>query len=356
MVKTDLLFQLIKSLSKGEKRNFKVLTQLTAGDKKYIQLFDSIDRTDKYDEEWLIRELNDEAFTRQFSVAKNYLYNSILKSLAYFYKGQTAENFSLSLQVRILMEKRLFNQAYRHLNKAMERAEKQENFYEILQLFMLERQILRQTDDYKKLNERIHEINLREKIVLEKLNNFQQYHFMYDQVVAFLTTDPKAKGMVAGSYFEPILKNSLMENESQALSIKAKIGYYTIQHRYYRALGDRKKALPFIEAIVNSYESYPEILEDEWMRYVEEVSALVSEYGQNNRKDEALKALKKLEHPRIKSRNGIDYYFPFYYTQLIGIYLNIGDVTKAAEVVSEFEIDLPRNLGKIPKYQELRLS
>ena len=90
MSKSDVLFQLIKSLSRGEKRNFKLLTQLTSGDKKYIQLFDAIDKESDYDESKIIKDLKDDDFTRQFSVAKNYLYNSILKSLAYFYKGQEA--------------------------------------------------------------------------------------------------------------------------------------------------------------------------------------------------------------------------------------------------------------------------
>ena len=50
---TDPLFQLIKSLEKSEKRNFKLYaTRNTASeDLKIVQLFDALDKMKQYDEE-----------------------------------------------------------------------------------------------------------------------------------------------------------------------------------------------------------------------------------------------------------------------------------------------------------------
>jgi hypothetical protein len=85
MKKPDALFQLISSLSRGEKRNFRMLAQLTSGDKKYLQIFDIVDLMEEYDEAKVIRKFrNDPGFERQFAYIKNYLYNSILSSLVYF--------------------------------------------------------------------------------------------------------------------------------------------------------------------------------------------------------------------------------------------------------------------------------
>ncbi|MEY2639210.1 MAG: hypothetical protein RIR90_692, partial [Bacteroidota bacterium] len=49
---TDQLFQLIKSLDKAEKRNFKLYAKRnTAGaDLKVVQLFDALDKLEEYDE------------------------------------------------------------------------------------------------------------------------------------------------------------------------------------------------------------------------------------------------------------------------------------------------------------------
>ena len=53
---TDALFQLIKSLEKSEKRNFKLyVTRNSASeDLKIIQLFDALDKMEEYDEAQLL--------------------------------------------------------------------------------------------------------------------------------------------------------------------------------------------------------------------------------------------------------------------------------------------------------------
>ncbi len=52
---TDSLFQLVKSLEKSEKRNFKLFVRRNTAteDLKVIQLFDALDKMTDYDEELL---------------------------------------------------------------------------------------------------------------------------------------------------------------------------------------------------------------------------------------------------------------------------------------------------------------
>ena len=44
------LFNLIKSLTKSEKRFFKLSSSLQSGEKNYLKIFDAIDEQDEYDE------------------------------------------------------------------------------------------------------------------------------------------------------------------------------------------------------------------------------------------------------------------------------------------------------------------
>ena len=55
---TDELFQLLKSLEKAEKRNFKLYVRRNSGstDLKIIRLFDALDKMEDYDEELLLRK------------------------------------------------------------------------------------------------------------------------------------------------------------------------------------------------------------------------------------------------------------------------------------------------------------
>ena len=55
----DYLFQLIRSLSKAEKRSFKIYAMRNSSEEaKFIQLFDAIDKSKEYSEELLIHKLD----------------------------------------------------------------------------------------------------------------------------------------------------------------------------------------------------------------------------------------------------------------------------------------------------------
>ena len=56
---TDILFQLIKSLEKAEKRHFKLYIKRSSGkeDLKIVRLFDALDKLKDYDEKSLLKKL-----------------------------------------------------------------------------------------------------------------------------------------------------------------------------------------------------------------------------------------------------------------------------------------------------------
>jgi len=72
---TDELFQLIKSLEKSEKRNFKLYINRSGGneDLKIVQLFDALDKMAEYDEDVLLRK-NTSIKKQQLSNLKAHLY------------------------------------------------------------------------------------------------------------------------------------------------------------------------------------------------------------------------------------------------------------------------------------------
>ena len=56
---SDSLFQLVQSLEKSEKRNFKLYIKRSSGneDLKIIELFDALDKLKEYDEGLLLKKL-----------------------------------------------------------------------------------------------------------------------------------------------------------------------------------------------------------------------------------------------------------------------------------------------------------
>ncbi|HHG84428.1 MAG TPA: hypothetical protein ENJ82_06750, partial [Bacteroidetes bacterium] len=193
MRRTDGLFQLIKALNRTDKRNFKLLTQLTSGTKNYIRLFDAIDRQDLYDEKKIIRQFKSDAMVKQFSVTKNYLYHNILKSLSYFEKGTFAELSTVIVQVQSLLDKNLLPHAKKLLKKAKVLASQQESFQQMVELLEMERQLLLEEQSFKHYKERIEEIHAEERLFREKAQNLLAYRHLMDRMNGIITASRQAR-------------------------------------------------------------------------------------------------------------------------------------------------------------------
>ncbi len=122
---TDELFQLVKSLEKSEKRNFKLFAKRNGGgeDLKMVILFDALDKMNEYAETSLLKK-NKSISKQQLSNMKAHLYKQILLSI----KHTRDENY-LELQlneqmayVRILYNKGLYLQALKLLEKIRQTA------------------------------------------------------------------------------------------------------------------------------------------------------------------------------------------------------------------------------------------
>lgn len=93
MVNHDPLFDLIKSLSAKEKRNFSsyALRQDRSKEPGFWKLYQVMLNEEDYNEKKIIHKLKGEKMVRQLSVAKNYLSELILQSLTTLYRRSTVE-------------------------------------------------------------------------------------------------------------------------------------------------------------------------------------------------------------------------------------------------------------------------
>jgi len=125
---SDTLFELIASLSKSEKRFFKLHAgRHTAGEENNsILLFNYIAKLKTYDENKLFKDFEGKHFLNKFSIAKYRLYHQILDSLNLFYaKSSVKIELSNSIQsANILFEKGLYDQSKKLLDSVIKKAEK----------------------------------------------------------------------------------------------------------------------------------------------------------------------------------------------------------------------------------------
>jgi len=139
---TDSVFQLIHSLEKSEKRNFKLYVQRNSSnsDMKIIQIFDAMGRMTHYDEGQLLKKLPS-IKKQQLSNIKAHLYRQLLASLRIL-KSEVNIDILLHEQLdyaRILYNKGLYMQSLKILDKIKELAA---SFYQdsfLIQIISLEK-------------------------------------------------------------------------------------------------------------------------------------------------------------------------------------------------------------------------
>lgn len=141
---TDIVFQLIRSLQKSEKRNFKLYTKRNSGnhDLKIVDLFDAMDKLEEYDETQLLKKIPS-IKKQQLSNAKAHLYKQILASLRVL---KSSESIDMQLHeqldyARILYNKGLYLQSLKILERAKELAisHNQDSF--LMQVISMEKKI-----------------------------------------------------------------------------------------------------------------------------------------------------------------------------------------------------------------------
>ncbi len=140
---TDALFQLIHSLQKQEKRNFKLYVKRNSSneDLKIIQLFDALDAMKEYDEEILMKKTTS-IKKQQLSNIKAHLYRQVLASL------RLLDNKNIDIQLheqldnaRILYNKGLYLQSLKVLDKIKETAKAHNQISLLVEVLFLEKKI-----------------------------------------------------------------------------------------------------------------------------------------------------------------------------------------------------------------------
>lgn len=141
---SDHLFLLIKTLSKAEKRNFRlyVTRNQSSEDLKFIRLFDVLDKQREYEEDLIFKKVPD-IRKEQLSNLKAHLYKQLLTSLRLLHKQK---NTDIEIRehidyAKVLYNKGLYIQALKILDKAKGMAQTYHQNFLMLEIVEFEKLI-----------------------------------------------------------------------------------------------------------------------------------------------------------------------------------------------------------------------
>ncbi len=175
-MKTALLeeiFELVKSLSRTEKRYFKLYTGFQQGDKSYLRLFDILDKQEIYDEAVINRKFVSKTRVSNLPAVKKYLFEQIIASIKSYgaYKDLDSDHSDMIESYKVLQYKGLHGQAGRLLKKIKAITLEDEAFIRHFYVLLLE--YLREmfnTDDSSVA--RVHQILAEKKQVFDIIGNY----------------------------------------------------------------------------------------------------------------------------------------------------------------------------------------
>lgn len=283
---TDELFQLVKSLEKSEKRNFKLYLKRLAGSEemKSVLLFEYMDKIegDEYDEELLLRKVPG-IKKQQLSNIKAHLYKQIMASLRLV---QNDDHIEMHLgeqivQANILYGKGLYLQSLRVLDRIKSVAK---NYFQTsywLQIVIFEKKIealhiTRSIDNRAEtLAKEIEHINCR-LTMQGKLSNLSLQ--LYSWYIKMGHARDEKDVLAIKLFFE----TNMPQVHIGELSFYEKMYYYQSNCWYYFILQDFKLYFRNAQKWLDLFEEHPQMQTIETSQYIKAFHNLLSAHFDTN--------------------------------------------------------------------------
>ncbi len=282
---SDSLFDLINSMSKSEKRHFKIFATRRESNKdaKFLRLFDHIEKQNKYDENRIL--LSDkEIQPQQLPNLKAYLYNYILVSLR-----NNNPNDDLDIKVRelldfakILYNRCLFESCLKTLAKAKQMVEKFEKNIFLLEITDLEKKLvtkIMRTDFKKRADSLIEESNRNNKTMdnICKFSNLWVRFYSYYLDYGFIRNQK--------DYSEAVnfLNNNMPQVEESLLSLDEKMYLYNSLIAFYLFIHDFDNAYDYSKKCLILFTDNPDKILSRLDFYIKAINNLMTTQSKLNK-------------------------------------------------------------------------
>lgn len=257
---TDSLFRLIKSMSKSEKRYFKLHSASFKKESYLVKLYDIVERSKKYEDEKLfLKEFKSVCKGKDFYGTKKKLYEQLIRSLR-IYNSSANPEARVNTYIensKILFQKRLIEECNVELHRAITLADSFELFLPLLQALEFESRV----NLGKEINSGSKEILLKRESTkedsLNKYNNYNKYLFLASSFVSLHAKHQFIREAEVEKEYDVIMNDPLLKEDRFALSVRARIMRDNIFCGYYYAKCDFEKSYLYACRMADEIESHP---------------------------------------------------------------------------------------------------
>ncbi len=350
------IHQLVHSLSKSEKRFFKLYASRleTRGSKKYLDLFDCIEKQKVYDEAKILKK-NTQFSKAQLPNLKQHLYNQVLKSLSIVSANTTADirlHYQIG-QAQLLYNKCLYHQSFKMMEKAKKAAIRNDRSILLLDILELEKMIMIHTVSTR-TQERINDITSQADQVSKSIRRMDTFSNLSLKMNAFYMN----LGFVRNRHdYEEVRRfffQSLPSYKESQLSFHDKLYLYYSYTGYFFFISDFREGYFYARRMVELFETHAELIPDKTEMYIKAINNLLVAQNKLFLFDEFTEAKKKLNAikrypPAMLNENVKLNLFKAIYIHEINRHFMMGEFRSGTRIVNRLEAELHRFLPKLDR-------
>lgn len=342
--KTDDLIQLIRSLTRAEKRHFRLFVKRNqqSEDILFLQLFDFLDKNKEYKEDLILAKLPG-IKKSQLSNLKAHLYKQLLTSLRLLNK-----NYASEIQLReaidhakVLYDKGVYRQSLDVLDKAKQKAMAGEFLPIAMEILDFEKHIESQYIT-RSIEGRAEALTLEAVAVHQRLGKRLQYSNLSLQLYGLYLTKGYVKSeadyMELKVFFERNVPNISLEE----LDLLGKMHYHQSYLWYYHMAQDFPRCYRHANNWVHLFKEHELLIKNYPALYLKAVHNLLSTLFYLGKNEEFLlvfedlKALKKKGRV-VETRNIEGLYYLYLYIHAINSHYIQGTFTEGIQLIPELE-------------------
>lgn len=340
----DALFQLVKSLEKSEKRNFKLFVKRNSAteDLKIIQLFDAMDAVAEYDEKQILKKAKGIS-KLQLSNTKASLYRQILSSLRLI---REENNIDIQLHeqmdhARILYNKGLYMQALKVLEKLKETARSYQQLTFLQQALFFEKKIeaLYITRSIQNRAEQLQEESNR---VNEEISRINELSNLSLQLYSWYIQNGLARNQKDIKEVKQVFEKNILSPSTRQMGFYEKLYYFQSKCWYHFICRDFLSHYRYSKKWVSLIEDTPGMLQTETALYIKAMHNLMSAHFDlvNHKKlAETIKHFERFAENKVVTQNENNRIlaYQYLYTSRINLYFLQGTFTKGLRLVPFLE-------------------
>jgi hypothetical protein len=292
------LHELIHSLTKPEKRYFKVFSSrhVIGEENNYEKLFDAISAQEEYDEDEILELFHDEAFIHRFSITKNRLYNTILRCLDSYHSNNSAEA-QIKRQihsVEILFKKGLYLQSKRVLRSAKRQALKHNKITSQMEISRWEKKLVEHGQYQEMGKKELKSILQDDLLATSRIDAFNKLWNVKSKIFSNLYLHGKARSIKELAKYKKILDELAVKQENEELLVEKAYLLNHLYSAYYFGVSDEKSSYPYLLQNLELIESNPEHFKEDRTLVLPTLSNAIYVGNKLGFEKEAFENLKKL--------------------------------------------------------------